>query len=116
MQKTASIAIQVIESLGFTTGDRTMTMPQMLLLLKLFDRKELSQASLEDELHVSKTAVSRTLYMLGEGQRIKRDGVVIGRTQGLGWVLHVEDDGRSKVASLTRVGHAHLQQIMNSVS
>ena len=91
--------------------DPYMTMPQLNLLLQLYVHGEISQQELPKYTLVAKSANSRNIAKLGDGERPTIE-------RGPGWVESFEDpmDRRNKIVRLTSAGRKLLEDATKQAS
>lgn len=105
-----AIAQQFLEALARLSGDATMGVQQVLLLLALFTYGQLSQQQLEHHTGVKRSSNSRNVAKLGPGEKP-------WLRQGPGWVESYEDplDRRTKMVRLTPKGQALIRAVIEEV-
>lgn len=98
---------EFLAQLAKATGDNTMPVQQQLLLLALYSAPEVNQLDLPRWTGVERSANSRNLAKLGQGERPLLKA-------GPGWVEAYEDlaDRRFKKARLTPKGRAMLDGVI----
>lgn len=107
---TAAATAQFLEVLCHSTGDTTMPVQQILLLLALHTYGEMSQHTLGTHTGVQRSSNSRNIAKLGTGESPSKPG--------LGLVESYEDlaDRRNKMVRLTPKGSALLRSVVEKTS
>lgn len=105
------VAAEFLAALSGASGDPAMGVQQVQLLLQLYLHNELSQIDLPRYTGVEKSANSRNVAKLGDGERplVRR---------GPGWVEAYEDpaDRRHKLVRLTPLGRNVVHQAAQRAS
>lgn len=107
----AAAAANFMSALCEATGDYTMPLQQVLLLLALFNHGELAQQELVKYTGVARSSNSRNIAKLGIGDSA-------WKANGPGWVESYEDpmDRRTKMVRLTPKGKALIRAVIESSS
>jgi len=106
----AGLAGAFISSLSRSTGLSRLETQQQLLLLSLYASGEMSQAELPKHTGCQRSAVSRNIARLGDGEKPLLE-------RGPGWVTTREDlnDRRNNYVSLTPLGRAVIDRAIKDV-
>jgi DNA-binding MarR family transcriptional regulator len=107
----AIVAATLIEAVGAQIGDPLMTAQQLQLLLQLWIHGELAQVDLPKYTKVERSANSRNIAKLGQGEKpIEK--------RGPGWVEAYEDpeNRRFKRVRLTPLGRASMDKAVQEAA
>jgi len=106
----AGLAGAFISSLSRSTGLSRLETQQQLLLLSLYSGGEMSQAELPKHTGCQRSAVSRNIARLGDGEKPLLE-------RGPGWITTREDlnDRRNNYVSLTPLGRAVIDKAIKEV-
>lgn len=99
---------QFLDAFQEVSGDTTMGIQQVMVLLALYIQGELNQHDLAGYAKIDKTSVSRNIGRLGAG-------VKPSEMPGPGWVESYEDlvDRRLKKVRLTGKGRAMIEAVVD---
>lgn len=111
VKSTLSTVAAFADALQRKVHDPYMTMPQINLLLQLYVHSKISQQKLPDYTMVAKSANSRNVPKLGDGERPHIE-------RGPGLVESFEDpmDRRNKIVQLTPKGRELLEAVAAEAS
>lgn len=104
LAQTINMQAAFVEALQKAIPDPHMTIPQVTLLLQLYVHGQITQQDLPKYTMVAKSANSRNVAKLGDGERPAIE-------RGPGWIESFEDpmDRRTKIVRLTPLGRALLE-------
>lgn len=109
-QHLAPLVASLLSALAKLSGDSTMGIQQVLLLLALYTYGQLSQQQLETYTGVTRSSNSRNIAKLGPGEKP-------WLSKGPGWVESYEDpmNRRTKMVRLTPTGTTLIRAALEQV-